>query len=88
MDVIGNVLVNIVANGIKTKLGIGYNLAEICHPHPARNVRSGLQTVELPPEDYREIAQRVTEALQEKGHDITVVYDATDGLRAFVIAEK
>ena len=82
MDVAAKVLTRLMIAHFDTMLRRGHK--KISWPHPTLNPRNGIQTVELPLEDYHEMARLATIALQAKGHDVTVVYDETDAVRAFV----
>ena len=73
-----------IARGVLHRAHLRRNFKQFRSPHPTVSPRSGLQTVELPLEDYEAIAARATELLKEAGEDITVKYDATDAIRAFV----
>lgn len=86
MDVINKVLANMITMRFAGELREGYE--NISSSHPSLNSRNNIQTVELTLEDYRWIARRVTELLQGVGHDVTVIYDETDGVRAFVLSRE
>jgi len=73
-----------IASGVQLRAASPRNFKEFRFAHPSMDTRSGIQTVELPSEDYVAIAKLATEILKKSGLDITVEYDSSDGNRAFV----
>lgn len=73
-----------VARGVRSRVNSPRKFKHYRSPHPALNPRSGIQTFELPLEDYKAIAERATQLLKESGFNVTVTYDESDDTRAFM----